>query len=593
MTVSSPNSDLLDLAARGYDYLILGGGSAGCTLAARLSEDPGVEVALVEAGQDLTEENAPADVRSNYPGKAYFNPDFTWRGLSATLGGAERNEAGGRVHARYEQAKILGGGSSINGLIANRGSPSDYDGWEDAGAAGWNWETVLPYFRKLERDLDFDDEYHGTKGPVAIKRFPTADWSGFARSVAEALKNRGYEFVPDQNGRWQDGVMPVTASVDEDDRRVSCAFAYLTPEVRRRPNLNVVTQAMVERVVFDGARAVGAEVSAGGARATVKGREVIVSCGTIHSPALLMRSGIGPKDELERHGIPIVQHLAGVGRNLIEHPVVSVSCYLSRKARMKNLQRHHTQAHLRYSSGVEDCPAGDMTLAIIVRSGWHAMGQRVGSLYVWVNKSYSQGSVTLKSARAEDMPEVDFRMLSDWRDLVRLRNAFRFVAEVARDEALDGIRTTVFPTNYSDRVRKVSSPGLGNQVQMQIFASLLDTMPWMRGWLIEKFVTGGYAIDRLLEDDAVLDAYLNQSVVGVWHPVGTCRMGAPGDPLAVTDEAGRVRGAENLRVCDASLMPAIPCANTNIPTIMVAERIADLIKAARRGPIDRRGEMVA
>jgi 5-(hydroxymethyl)furfural/furfural oxidase len=296
-----------------------------------------------------------------------------------------------------------------------------------------------------------------------------------------------------------------------------------------------------------------------------------------------MRSGVGPADHLQSLGIPVVAARPGVGRNLIEHPVISVSCYLTRGARLTNLARHHTQAHLRYSSGLADCPSGDMSLAIIVRSGWHAMGQRVGSLYVWVNKSYSQGGVSLRSAQASDPPDVDFRMLSDWRDLSRLRAAFRFVSELAFDQELDGLRTHVFPTNYSDRVRKVSSPGLRNQLQMGLFARLLDALPGFRGYLIEKIVTGGYTMRDLLADDAVLDAYLQRSVVGVWHPIGTCRMGGASDPLAVTDGSGRVRGMEALRVCDASLMPTIPCANTNIPTIMVAERIADLIKAERAG----------
>jgi 5-(hydroxymethyl)furfural/furfural oxidase len=564
------------------DFLILGGGSSGCTLAARLSEDPTVSVMMVEAGKDISESNAPADVLSNYPGKAYFNPEFTWPGLTAKLGGAGANDSGNRARARYEQARILGGGSSINGLNANRGSPDDYDGWEAAGASGWTWASVLPYFRKLERDLDFDDEYHGREGPVAIGRFPTSDWSGFAQGVAKVLHKRGYPLVPDQNGAWRDGVMPVTASVDENGQRVSCAFAYLTPKVRSRRNLKILTEAMVERILFEGRRAVGARVVVNGAITDLRAKQVILSCGTINSPAVLMRSGVGPARELEALGIPVVAASPGVGRNLIEHPVISVSCYLNRGARMTNLFRHHTQAHLRFSSGIESCPSGDMSLAIIVRSGWHAMGQRIGSLYFWVNKSYSQGSVTLRSAQPQDVPDVDFRMLSDWRDLIRLRNAFRFVSEVAFDSELDGLRTHVFPTNYSDRVRKVSSPGVRNQLQMGLFASILDVVPAMRGYLIEKLVTGGYNMRDLLADDAVLDAYLNRSVVGVWHPVGTCRMGDASDPLAVTGCSGEVRGVEGLRVCDASIMPTIPCANTNIPTIMVAERVADLIKAERR-----------
>lgn len=565
------------------DILILGGGSAGCTLAARLSEDPNVSVVLLEAGKDITEATAPADVRSNYPGKAYFNPDFTWPGMTAALGGAGGNEPGNRARARYEQARILGGGSSINGLNANRGSPDDYNGWEEGGAEGWNWGSVLPYFRKLERDLDFDNEYHGKEGPVAIRRFPMSDWSGFAQAVAKALNKRGYPIVSDQNGAWQDGVMPVTASVDENGQRVSCAFAYLSQKVRSRKNLTVLTETAVERVLFEGRRAVGAQASVKGRSATLRAGEVIVSCGTIHSPAVLMRSGIGPAGDLQAHGIPVMAALPGVGRNLIEHPVISISCFLTPKARLQNLARHHTQAHLRFSSGIDTCPSGDMSLAIIVRSGWHAMGQRVGSLYFWVNKSYSQGSVTLRSSRPDDLPEIDFRMLSDWRDLTRLRNAFRFVAEIAEDDALDGLRTHVFPTNYSDRVRKVSSPGVRNAMQMGLFAWLLDAIPGMRGYLIEKVVTGGYTMRDLLADDAVLDAYLNKSVVGVWHPVGTCKMGSDSDPMAVTDSSGKVRGVEGLRVCDASIMPTIPCANTNIPTIMVAERVADLIKAEHAG----------
>tara|TARA_R110002020_G_scaffold458434_1_gene675818 strand:+ start:9675 stop:11441 length:1767 start_codon:yes stop_codon:yes gene_type:complete len=573
---------MMDAAtAKVWDFLILGGGSAGCTLASRLSEDPAVNVLLLEAGMDIAEHNAPADVISNYPGKAYFNPSFTWPGLKAMLGGVTQNHPGSRTLARYEQARLLGGGSSINGLIANRGSPDDYNDWEDAGAAGWNWESVLPYFRKLERDLDFDDEYHGRSGPVAIRRFPVADWSGFARSVAAALYKRGFPFVADQNGAWQDGVMPVTASVDERGRRSSCAFTYLSQEVRARSNLTVMTETTVEQILFDGRRATGARISRGGRSASVHAQEVILCCGAIHSPAMLMRSGIGPRDELERHGIEVLAERRGVGRNLIEHPVVSVSCYLKSAARMKLLDRHHTQAHLRYSSDLKTCPPGDMSMAVIVRSGWHAMGQRIGSLYVWVNKSYSRGSVTLRSADVKDEPEVDFRMLSDQRDIRRLREAFRFMAEIAGDPELDRARTNVFPTNYSDRVRKVSSPGRKNMVQMALFSFILDALPALRGWLIEKVVTGGYTMERLLADDAALDAYLNKSVVGVWHPVGTCRMGAGDDPMAVTDPSGRVHGVEGLRVCDASIMPSIPCANTNIPTIMVAERIADMIKDER------------
>ena len=217
-----------------------------------------------------------------------------------------------------------------------------------------------------------------------------------------------------------------------------------------------------------------------------------------------------------------------------------------------------------------------MCIAVLARSGWHALGQRVGSLYFFVNKAYSQGSVTLRSADPAEEPLVDFRMLSDHRDLERLRAAFRFVAEIAMAGELDGVRSTIFPTNYSDRVRKASRPGLRNAIQMRVLAGMLGGLPPLRSWLIDTLVTGGVTLADLLADDATLDAHLNKTVAGVWHPVGTCRMGT--DPLAVTTPQGRVHGVQGLRVCDASVMPSIPCANTNITTIMVAERMADLIK---------------
>lgn len=564
------------------DYLIIGGGSAGCTLASRLSEDPSISVVLVEAGKDVTRENATGDVLSNYPGKAYFNPDYTWRGLKARLGGGRRNDPSAARVARYEQAKILGGGSTINGLCANRGAPSDYDEWGRLGAAGWDWRSVLPYFRKLERDLNFGGDLHGADGPVAISRFPTDDWTGFVRAVTGELDRQGYELIDDQNGAWRDGYMPVAASVDENGQRVSCAYAYLTRSVRARPNLTVLTETLVERIMFAGKEATGAVLCDDkGARRTVAARETVLSCGTIHSPAMLMRSGIGPADELAAVGVEGIADRRGVGRNLIEHPVISVSCLLDRSARMHNSYRHHTQAHFRYSSGLEGSPQGDMSLAIIARSGWHAMGYRIGTLYVWVNKSYSQGSVRLASGSVDAEPVVDFRMLSDDRDMRRLREAFRFVAALAQSQSVSRISSIAFPANYSDRVRRFSVPGLRNQATMQIFASMLDALPPMRSWLVRKFVTEGASLAEILADDTILDNYLTECVTGVWHPVGTCRMGRPDDPLAVTDGSGRVYGVSGLRICDASLIPSIPCANTNVPTIMVAERVADLIKKER------------
>ena len=334
-----------------HDYVILGGGSSGCALAARLSENPRSSVLLIEAGKDVTAETAPADVLASYPGRAYFNPDFTWPGLTVLLGGASTNDPENRKRARYEQARILGGGSSINGLIANRGAPTDYDGWEEMGATGWNFASVLPYFRKLERDLNFGGEYHGKDGPITIRRYPTEDWAGFVKIVADVLGKRGLPIVrgPErQVGRRRD------AGADLDRRarpaRVVRDGVSHAGGARARPNLTIRTETFIRRILFEGTRAVGAEISRGGADETVRGREIILTCGAIHSPAMLMRSGVGAPDELAKHGVPVVAALPGVGRNLIEHPSVSVSCYLDRAGRLHNLERHHTQAQVRFSS---------------------------------------------------------------------------------------------------------------------------------------------------------------------------------------------------------------------------------------------------
>lgn len=564
---------------RMHDIVIVGGGSAGWALAARLSEMPGCSVLLIEAGKDVSLEAADRDILSNYPGRAYFNPDFTWRGQTAYLGRAGANDAADRKPARYEQARLLGGGSSINGLCANRGAPQDYDDWAAEGAAGWAWKDVQPYFRKLETDLDFSGDDHGKSGPVTIRRFPREDWSGFVRAAGAVIEDRGYQAIDDQNGAWRDGLMPASITVDGGDRRASCAFAYLTPAVRARPNLRILTETSVRRLLLEGRRAVGVElIGPDGAVSTLRAGEIIVSCGAIYSPALLMRSGIGPQADLAARGIATLVGREGVGRNLSDHPAISVSCYLRSSGRLWMADRHHTQAHLRYSSGVDGCPSGDMTLALLARSGWHALGQRIGSFYLFVTKAYSKGRVTLASADPAVPPTVDFRMLSDWRDKKRLVEGFRFIAGIALDERLDAVRSKSFPANYSDRVRKVSAPGPRNALLMQAFSTMLDWMPPFRGHLIDTLVTSGITVEDLLRDQAALENFIDMAVAGVWHPVGTCRMGDAADPLAVTDPAGKVHGVAGLRVCDASLMPSIPSANTNIPTIMIAERIADLVK---------------
>ncbi len=565
------------------EYLILGGGSAGCVLAARLSENPDFRVTLVEAGATLTAETMAAHVRSRYPGKAYLDPANIWPDLTAYFG-APLGNTGGRAPRRYEQARLLGGGSAINAMVANRGAPGDYDEWGALGAEGWSFDTALTYFRKLERDVDFDNHYHGKDGPIPVRRIKPDRMSPFVKAVCETLEASGHPRKADQNGEWTDGIYVGAISVSDTGERVPASVAYLTPAVRKRPNLAIVTEHLAERVLFEGKRAVGAVVTpaAGGAPRTLRADEVIVSSGAIHTPALLMRSGIGPGETLSAHAIPVVAALAGVGANLMEHPSTAVSTYLPPPMRLNDLAEHHDHAILRFSSGIGDAPEGDMHAAMIARSGWHSVGQRIGTLFIWVNKAYSRGTVTLAGIDARQEPQVDFRLLSDWRDLERLKAGFRVGAGILADRKMTARSGPVFPTSYSARVAAIAGPGAFNTLQRGLFAGMLDYSGPLRSFLIEKVVTLGITVERLLNDDKALTEFIGKSVGGVWHASGTCRMGRRDDPLAVTDGAGLVKGVDGLRVCDASLMPSIPRANINLPTLMMAERISDLIKKTSR-----------
>ena len=554
------------------DYLILGGGSAGCVLAARLSEDPNKRVCLVEAGRDIAPGKMPAAIASRYPGRAYLDVRNIWQRLTARMAAQ-----GSR---RYEQARLLGGGSAINALMTNRGAPDDYDEWGRLGAEGWSWDSCLPYFRKLETDCDFSGPLHGDAGPVRIQRTAPAFLSPFVKAVMGVLASRGLPTRADQNGEWQDGVYVGAIGVSEQGERIPVSVCYLTDEVRARPNLTLRTECVVDRVLFRGTQAVGARVlDRAGAVEELHAAEVIVCAGAIHSPALLIRSGVGPLDQLLDLGVPLVADRPGVGGNLMEHPSIAVSALLTTQGRTPHVDEHHEQAIVRFSSGLPGTVPGDMHGAILSRSGWHSVGYRLGTMFFWVNKSYSRGRVQVTSLDPLQEPDVRFSMLSEARDLQRLKQALRMGAETLSAPGLDPLRSVVFPSSYSPRVAKVAMPGRFNALQRGVLSLLLDIAGPLRGWVVRGLVTQGVTLEKLLADDRALSEFVRANVGGTWHPSGTCRMGRADDPQAVTLNDGRVIGVTGLRVCDASLMPAIPCANTNVPTIMIAERIADLIKA--------------
>ena len=533
-----------------FDYIIVGAGSAGCVLANHLSSDASNRVLLLEAGPDngALSLKMPAAVLSNLNSTKH-----NW----AFQGEPEPELNGRRI--QHDRGKTIGGSSSINGMVFIRGHALDYEGWQQAGCPGWGYSDVLPYFKRMETYSGGRDTYRGDKGPLRVYRADPKD--PITQAFIKAGEEAGYPTTDDISGYRQEGFGVADRTVYNGERW-SSARAYLDP-VRKRSNLTIQTQAQVQKLVFDGTRAIGVTYknSAGTLQTAYAGKEIILSAGAVGSPHILMLSGVGPAAHLQDMGIDVFCDLPGVGQNLNDHPdfVLKYKCKQPVSFWPKTKPLAKLAAGIQWITTRSGIVASNLFEGLgCIRSGpdveypdlqiiispiavddatWEPLQEHAFQIHVGLMRAHSRGKIELRSSDPGDPPSILVNYLKDARDRELMRKGIRLVRDLVEQPA------------FSDLKGDEIFPGID------------------------------------VRSDQELDQVLNTNATTQWHLSCTARMGAATDKGAVVDASGRVHGLSGLRVVDASIMPFVTNGNTNAPTIMLAEKLSDDILG--RAPLSR------